>query len=242
MIMQGDDNRHPSGGPSSQVPSTKPSSSRITLDDETTPSAHNDRSSRQVKEGLAHLIAFLHRNVGRSWESVHAELLAMMPADNPIQRMILDRLGDLVAMTVVILEGKPHRVVGGGDSRSTLKPLSGTKWDALYVCPYSKRLRSVGASSSDSFLRKQNPDIRPAGPLAQYRKINGTWYWVELAFLPSMPSLLASHYDVLLHTPVSEVPSETLRKMYGTYDRYAISKRPLTKRELARLAEEYGDI
>jgi hypothetical protein len=52
----------------------------------------------------------------------------------------------------------------------------------------------------------------------------------------------SSHYDVLLHMPISEVSSETLKKMYGTYDRYAVSKRPLTKRELARLAEEYVDI
>ncbi len=243
-MIHGEDSRFGSSGPSSQIPSTRPPSSRTPVEEDTfSGGSASDRGNKQVKEGTAHLVAFLHRNVGRPWESVRAELLAMMSPENPIQKMILDRLGELVATTVVLLEGKPHRVVsGGGDVRATLRPLCGSKWNSLYVCPYSKRLRSVSASGSDSFLRKQNPDVRPAGPLAQYRKMNGTWYWVELAFLPSIADGRCNHYDVLLHAPISDISSETLKKMYGTYDRYAISKRPLTKRELARLAEEYGDI
>lgn len=163
-----------------------------------------------------------------------------MAPESSVQKLVLDRLKELVATSVVMIDGKPHRPSAGGSGgsiSSQFQPLRGTKWDSLYVCPHTGILRSVEREPR----RRQDPDVRPAGPLSQYRRMNGVWYFVELSFIPSLMGAQAGHYDVLLHTPVTDISSEALRKMYGCYDKYAVAKRPVTKRELAKLLEEGGD-
>jgi hypothetical protein len=196
---------------------------------------------KQLNENITTLVGFLHKNVGRPWNKVYGEICGLMSVQSPIQKLVLERLKDLVATTVVVIDGKPHRAMtggAGGADRSQFQPLKGTKWDALYVCPSTGVLRSVERMKEP--LRRQDPDVRAVGPLSQYRRVNGVWYLIELAFIPSLQSALSSHYDVLLHAPVSDIPSETIRRTYGSYDRYAVAKRPLTKRELQRLSDENG--
>ena len=259
--MHHDEPKSFSAGPRSQAPSSRnmsmaPTTTTIStrpppLDDEAPSqrSAISDRSLKQLNDNIAILVRYLHRNVGRPWAKVHGEISSMMSPEVSVQKQVLDRLNELVATTVVMIDGKPHRRSQGGSGglgglggsgAPQFQPLRGTKWDSLYVCPYSGLLRSVGSPEREP-QRRQDRDIRPAGPLSQYRRINGMWYFVELSFIPSLVGAQAGHYDVLLHTPVMDISSETLRKMYGCYDKYAVSKRPLTKRELAKLNEEGGD-
>jgi hypothetical protein len=238
--MQQDEPKGFAAGPRSQAPSSRIPSSRPPPDDDAGApgGAISDRSLKQLNENVTTLVGFLHKNVGRPWTKVYAEVCGLMSAESPVQKLVLDRLKDLVATTVVIIDGKPHRPAGSSADRSQFQPLRGTKWDSLYVCPQTGALRLVERAAEPT--RRRDPDVRPASPLSQYRRINGVWYFVELAFIPSMCGASSSHYDVLLHSPVADIPGETIRKMYGSYDRYAVTKRPLTKRELQRLAEESG--
>ena len=244
QVMQHDEPKSFAAGPRSQVPSSRPISSptitvRPPAPDEETPSqrsAISERGQKQLNDNIAVLVRFLHRNVGRPWSKVHAEISSMMSPESSAQKLMLDKVKELVATSVVMIDGKPHRPAGAGSS--AFQPLRGAKWDSLYVCPHTGLLRSVEQEPQ----RRQNPDVRPAGPLSQFRRINGVWYYVELAFVPSLVGAQAGHYDVLLHTPVMDISSESLRKMYGSYDKYALAKRPVTKRELAKLLEEGGEL
>jgi hypothetical protein len=240
-FMHQDEPKSFAAGPRSQAPSSRntPTTRPPPDDDSGSQSgAISDRSLKQLNENITTLVGFLHKNVGRPWNKVYGEICGLMSVESPIQKLVLDRLKDLVATTVVVIDGKPHRRAAGGADRSQFQPLKGTKWDSLYVCPSTGVLRSVERMKEP--LRKADPDVRTAGPLSQYRRVNGVWYLIELAFIPSLQSALSSHYDVLLHAPVADISSETIRKMYGSYDRYAVAKRPLTKRELQRLIDENG--
>ncbi|HLM73173.1 MAG TPA: hypothetical protein VK459_10795 [Polyangiaceae bacterium] len=249
--MHQDEPKSFAAGPRSQAPSsrnmnTTTISTRPPPDDEapSQKSAISDRGLKQLNDNIAILVRFLHKNVGRPWAKVHGEISSLMSAESAVQKVVLDRLKDLVATTIVMIDGKPHRPsvgASGGSGASQFLPLRGTKWDSLYVCPHTGLLRSVEREPQREPQRRQNPDVRPAGPLSQFRRINGVWYLVELSFIPSLVGAQAGHYDVLLHTPVMDISSEALRKMYGCYDKYAVAKRPVTKRELAKLTEEGGD-
>jgi hypothetical protein len=203
-------------------------------------STSSGSGARKMGENLAPLIQFLHKNIGRPWKDVHAEICKVVAPGSVAQRQVLDNVSGLVATAVVVMDGKPYRSLEGGLERSKVRPLTGSKWDSLYVCPTTGILRTVERAAEP--LRRHNPDVRPIGPLSQYRRMNGTWYLVELAFIPSIVSAFGDHYDVLLHAPLADISSEELRKMYGSYDRYAVSKRPLGKRELLRLADVLGSI
>jgi hypothetical protein len=245
--MHHDEPKSFAAGPRSQAPSSQNVSPTITVRppapsapyDEEAPSqksAISDRSIKQLNDNIAILVRFLYKNVGRPWSKVYAEISSMLSPESSVHKIVLDHLKELVATSIVMVDGKPHRAAVPGSLGPQFQPLRGTKWDSLYVCPQSGQLRSVEREPQ----RRQNPDVRPAGPLSQYRRINGMWYFVELAFIPSLMGAQAGHYDVLLHTPVMDLSSETLQKVYGCCDKYAVTKRPLTKRELAKL-EEGGD-
>ncbi|NUQ78365.1 MAG: hypothetical protein HUU21_32955 [Polyangiaceae bacterium] len=241
--MQHDEPKSFAAGPRSQAPSSRnPNTTTISSrpppsDDDASSqkSAISDRSLKQLNDNIAILVRFLHKNVGRPWSAVHSEIRSLMSPESSVQKLVLDRLTELVATSVVMIDGKPHRPSAGGSAQ--FQPLRGAKWDSLYVCPHTGILRSVERDAR----RHRDPDVRPAGPLSQYRRMNGVWYFVELSFIPSLVGAQAGHYDVLLHTPVMDISGEVLRKMYGCYDKYAVAKRPVTKRELAKLIEDGGD-
>ena len=241
MIKEDDSSRRPTIRPPAPAPSVTVS----TVGDDMSPEAGEGRASspgitgsRRNTENLAPLIQFLHKNIGRRWMDVYSEICRVVAPGSVAQKQVLDNVGSLVATSVVMIDGRPHRPVEGGIERCRFQPLNGSKWDSLYVCPSSGVLKSV--ERAEEPLRRTNPDVRAIGPLSQYRRINGIWYLVELAFVPSIVSALADHYDVLLHAPLADLSCEDLKKMYGSYDRYAVSKRPLGKRELLRLTDVLG--
>lgn len=190
---------------------------------------------RRLGEDLTPLIQYLHKNLGRPWNDVCDGLSSVVAPGSAAHKQLFEHVSGLVATTVVVLDGKPHRIIEGGVGQRRLQVLTGSKWDSLYVCPRTGALRS--ASRPQEPARRVNPDVKPVGPLSQYRRINGVWYFVELAYIPSVASPHFDAYDVLLHARLSEISSEDLRRLYGAYDRYAVAKRPLTKRELLRLSD-----
>lgn len=194
---------------------------------------------RRLGENLAPLIQFLHKNIGRPWSSVYADICRLAAPGSASERQLLDHVNSLVAISVVVIDAKPHRVVQGAGSNTRLVALTGSKWDSLYVCPKAGVLASV-ERPHEPLRKKPDPDVRPIGPLSQYRRINGVWYLVELAYIPSIVAALSSHYDVVFHASLADISSEDLRRTYGAYDRYAVSKRPLGKMELLRLADVLG--
>lgn len=241
MFKEDDNPRRPTLRPPAPTPSVTVNSAGEDGPQEASegrPSSPGSPGSRRNTENLAPLIQFLHKNIGRRWMDVYSEICRVVAPGSVAQKQVLDHVGSLVATRVVMIDGRPHRPAEGGVERCRFQPLNGSKWDSLYVCPTSGILKTV--ERAEEPLRRTNPDVRSIGPLSQYRRINGIWYLVELAYVPSIVSTMADHYDVLLHAPLADLSSEDLKKMYGSYDRYAVSKRPLGKRELLRLTDVLG--
>lgn len=241
MTKEDESSRRSTIHPPASAPSVTVSSAGDDVSPEASegrPSSPGSAGTRRNCENLAPLIQFLHKNIGRRWTDVYKEICRVVAPGSVAQKQVLDHVGSLVATSVLMIDGRPHRPTEGNVERYRFQPLNGSKWDSLYVCPTTGLLKSV--ERTEEPLRRTNPDVRPIGPLSQYRRINGIWYLVELAFIPSIVSTLGDHYDVLLHAPLAHLSCDDLKKMYGSYDRYAVSKRPLGKRELLRLTDVLG--
>lgn len=86
---------------------------------------------RFFNENLAPLRRFLHKQVGRPWDKVHAEICERIDRGNVVQKHILTHLTDFVVTRVREENGGLFDADRGGRWRL---PLSESRRE-LYVCP-----------------------------------------------------------------------------------------------------------
>jgi hypothetical protein len=193
------------------------------------------RGTKWLSENLAPLGRFLERQVGRPWDAVYAEISARLRPRSAVQQHVRDHVGDFVA-TVTWVEG--DEILGLGRWGAPV-PLRGESWaPRFYVCPRSGILRARRRKRQRRRFWEPDPDVRWDGPSRQLRKIDGIWYALDLAPLPSQVGSGALPRDRFLKQALSEIlrqGTDRLLEAYGRADVYAAAKRQLSKRELRSL-------
>lgn len=186
---------------------------------------------------LGPLYRFLHRQVGRKWDTVYGEIARNLPKTSLQNLHVYTHLWQFVIKDVRVVDGVPCFQGGYRDGQPIL---SFGRRAQLYVHPGTGLL--CKAKQGD---RRYRYGV-PAEPLVpgikvypgvQYHKVHGVWYEVqvqkyrdELSTGQPVPAYLGYHIkdDVLGRTYDS---LEQLMMVYG--GRYlAVGKRPLRKREI----------
>ncbi len=169
-------------------------------------------------EHLGPLRKYLRSQVGRPWNTVHSDMCRHIRADSVVQNHILTHVWQEVALHVVITDGIPCFAE---------PPRTGRALDPghLYVCPKSGLLKIAKP--------RRRPQIRRLmlAEDLQYHLVDGTWHEVRLRKLPSD---FDDCWDALLKRRIGTMHRAELWKAYGQAA-YALSARPLTKREAKNL-------
>jgi hypothetical protein len=90
------------------------------------------RGSKGFGENLAPLQRFLERRVGRPWDQVYSEIRARVAPRSTVHLHVLQHLDRMVEKHPVMIDGRPYHALDHG---GRYRPLRGTRWDCLYVCP-----------------------------------------------------------------------------------------------------------
>ena len=94
------------------------------------------RNHKYLNENLAPLRRFVLGQVGRRWDSVHAEICEHLRLTSAVQQHVLQHLDDFVVKDVEMVDGKPVH-------RADHRPVVGSRWRALaWVCPRTGILRA----------------------------------------------------------------------------------------------------
>ena len=213
-------------------------------------------SRKWLNENLNPLRRYLGRQVGRRWDEVYSELCANIDRRNTVQQHIHQHLEDFVALKVQAIDGVPHYQLGYGG----LRRLADRWTPKLYVDPASGLLlvnhegvqarREARREYARARQLRVPVDVRPVDELHQLRRIDGIWYEIELAPLPTVAAAPAgvkrpaakpiAPYDVIARRPARWTGKCCGRHgcdacaPYGRPGLYARSKRQLNRHELQR--------
>lgn len=194
------------------------------------------RGSKHLNENLAPLRRFLVSRVGRPWNEVHSEICADLRLTSAVQKHVLDHLRDMV-YTHVVRAFDQLRVHG----RNGVEPLGYRRRNTIaYVCPDTGRLALLPPRPRPR--PPQDPDLVQLDASAQLRRLGGVWYHITLAPVPKDTSFDRA-FDVTLGRRLAVLgPSwqlgTLLQQRYGRWDRYAVAKRQLGKKELRQIPPE----
>lgn len=94
------------------------------------------RRTKWLNENLQPLRRFLLSKLGQPWDRVYGEIRADLKVTRAIDLHILQHLDRMVHTNVRIV-GRVPEVMGYGGWRE----IRATRWDDLYVCPNTGRLR-----------------------------------------------------------------------------------------------------
>jgi hypothetical protein len=192
---------------------------------------------KSLNENLAPLRRFLASRVGRRWDAVYAEINEHLAVRNAVQQHVRTHIGWFVALQ---LEVAPDGTFYDHGWR-------GANWHDgydLYVDPRDgilKRSRSDKAYRREAQQRHQRRSAQRAkaeqivlGPLRELQRLNGVWYEIEFARVPAIgvSSLQARGHG----EPRCGVYDVIHRAFVTDRERYAVSKRQLTTKEL----RQYG--
>lgn len=173
---------------------------------------------KSLNENLAPLHRFLRSQVGRPWNKVHQDLCEHVSFDNAVQMHVLTHVFDFLARYVDMIDGWPHSRRG--------RPLEPGQ---MYVCPRTGLLKVVRPS------KRRPPQLRHiVGRLRQLHFRDGHWWDVRVRELPADPGDL---WDVWLERDVAKLTVQAAKTAYGA-KLFAISKRPLSRREARTLLRE----
>jgi len=199
------------------------------------------RDLKSLNENLKPLARYLERQVNRPWNAVNREMRAAIDGRNAVQRHILEHVSQYVAVHTRLVDGAIVEVGAGVFGIGSL-------WQPLYVHPrtglllrnphkiswrtqYRKRLRKAD--------RERAAVWRELSPTRQLRRLNGSWFEVEIAPLPPSPETV---WDVLRRCRVTRIErrirhamgDRDAEQLYGRAAVYAVSKRQLPSREIRR--------
>jgi hypothetical protein len=184
-------------------------------------------------EHLGPLRRFLDSNVGRPWDKVYAEICKHVDRGNVVQKHILTHLFEYVAVHTVLIDGQPcHGRDNGFHARHGDPLRTSLRRHQWYVCPKSGLLR-----------KSRYVPRRALKPVAHRRvmldksrmclRVNGQWELVTLAPVPGPVEPRA--YDVIRKRRVGGFGYDSGAVRFYGEDVYAVSRRPLSRRELREL-------
>lgn len=193
---------------------------------------------KALNENLAPLERYLRAQVGRPWDKIRSEISQHLRLTSAVQKHVLDHLRDFVELHVIERDG----VLCGLGRYGGAYPLGRfyRSRAPLYVCPRTGLL---------AVLRKGDPrsGVLPSGwvrELAADRfalRLRGIWYEVRVAKLPDPPRHRAC-WDAVASAYIGSTPfyASTAWPAPWGRDRYAVSKRPLTRAERRAIFEQAG--
>jgi hypothetical protein len=194
--------------------------------------------TKWLNENLAPLVRFLHSRVGLPWDEVYSEISARISCRSAVQKHVLDHLRYFVAENVT-LDGDIPMKIG---PRGPEPVVSYGRRFEFYVHPRSGNLCLAPPHSwkarSSWRQRKEATDPRRKvlSPDRELRRIQWIWYEVTVAPIPKAPVAREATYDVIEQTRLAGAPFQLGQRSNPLWStgRYAVSKRQLSSREIAR--------
>lgn len=188
--------------------------------------------TRFFNEHLAPLRRFLNSNVNRPWNKVYAEICQHVDRGNVVQKHILTHLFDYVVTEVILIDDKPH---DGRPGYRYGEPLDRTTgYHQWYVCPRTGLLRR------SRHVPRRRKTIEPPKRVRVNKStmclhLNGQWELVKVEPIPVEPCRVVVR-DVVRKVKLwaSCFGNDDAEKFYGS-PVYAVSRRPLSRRELLAL-------
>jgi len=198
---------------------------------------------KYLNENLKPLQRYLEAQVNRPWDKVWSEICANLKTRSTVQQHVRDHVADFVAIQVVVKDGKHC-----ANSWGRIVPLSDTRF-SLYVDPRTgilrpnkqrKTRRQIRRTSELAEAKERAARMRYIGPDVQLHLFDdGGWWEVKLASLQARHDGYAARSkdkpyreDVVYRAKLSCLsPSE----LYGWSDVYAVAKRQLSHKEIAKL-------
>jgi len=192
-------------------------------------------TDKSLNENLAPLRRYLERQVNRPWDKVWSEICAKLKPSSTVQQHVRDHIGDFVAIKTFMKDG----AVWIGDAfLTTPQPLKGSRL-RLYVDPRSGLLRRNEHFQTlkqyyAAKVRERAQRMREVSPTVQIHRF-GKHGWWEVVLAPTRftrHNIKNNGVDVVYRAGFSNLSPANL---YGREGVYAIAKRQLSKKEIARL-------
>jgi hypothetical protein len=209
---------------------------------------------RSLNENLAPLRRYLRAQVGRPWNKVFSEICTGIDGRNTVQQHIRQHIDDFIATKVELRDGK----LADLQDRWRFMRESGGLSQELYVDPRSglirinKRYRAWRDDQIENAKRAQAEIEARRRTLAddtQLHRLDGIWFQVSIGDLPAertrevmvkgrrvTRTIRDKRFDAILRQAVAHNDDHSIERerVYGARNKYGISKRQLSKRELDR--------
>ena len=192
---------------------------------EHTPRREGMRGSNGSKfpsEYFAPLLRFLQKRVGTPWDEVYSEIRKRLNPRSAVHMHVMVHLDQFVVTRTWIQEGQVWGHVWEEAMRLDSRRVH------FFVCPKSGFLDEPRPTKRRHSVEARVRDIRILGPARRAIRIDGLWFEIYLAPLAPSP-----HFDVVLRREVTSAEWAQLMAIYGCSDQYGVSKRAMSKREIA---------
>lgn len=198
-----------------------------------------------LNENIAPLRRYLERQVNRPWDKVWSEICAKLRSDSAVQQHVRDHVADFVALKTFMKDGVVWSAQNGRFFGTAPHPLAQSR-SALYVDPRSGLLRrnkyaesrkyKTGKRQLEREARERTQRMREIAPNLQAHRFGERGWWEVVLASTELSSheIKRQRLDVVVAAGFSDLPSHLL---YGRSGVYAIAKRQLSKREIARLMQ-----
>jgi hypothetical protein len=218
-------------------------------------------STKYLNENLAPLRRYLASQVNRPWDKVYSEICATIDARSTVKQHVLQHIEDFVALDTdwvetpdggkVVVRGwrwsKQHRFVEDSNFQLFVHPRTG-------ILLRNRRYASWSARRKERLKQEAvQPVRRVLCSLAQLHLVDGVWYHVVLATLPTARVQSVNVNGTWEHGLAHDLCWDVLRKewvsrvypphhqsqvsseeLYGAPFLYATEKRQLSSRELRK--------
>ena len=209
-----------------------------------------------LNENLSPLKRYLYKQVGRPWDKVWSEIAANIDRRSTVQRHIYQHIDDFIAVDV---EWKNGAWSNQREAGRTYFWRDLSMRQPLYVDPRTGLIRKNEEYDGWRRRAEQHAATRAAEIATRLRrlgdgrwhlKIDSEWYEVQMATLPPDQIVersardhwrnqysAARVFDVVLGRPVGQHDQyghNPLAAVYGSPELYAVSKRQLSRREIAK--------
>lgn len=131
---------------------------------------------KSLNENLSPLRRFLHRSVGRPWDSVYSEICKNLDAKSTVKQHVRDHLTDFVHLHVQY-EGEEGVYVNDSWGVNKLYPTE------LYVDRYGILKKVPGERKRWRNVAPIDPNVKVISKTLRFMKINDVWFKVEFADL-----------------------------------------------------------
>jgi hypothetical protein len=199
---------------------------------------------KELNENLAPLRRYLAKQIGRPWDKVWSEISSNLRPDNTVQQHVRDHVQDFVAFRTFLRNGK---VLVQGRYGGPV-PLSKNLWPELYVDPRTgllcrnRRHRSVRTARRQRETAEMQARAKRLRVVSRNKQLHlladGNWWEVILAAIPrvAVPSRSGSVrqvekpvVDAVERARLCSLPRHVRYNQCGVY---AVSKRPLSRKEI----------